>query len=229
MNCKEAQQNLEPALDGAIDVAAQRRLHEHVSNCVPCKEKLAQLEGVRELLRESTSTAPSESLDARVMGSFRRHHADEKESGAGMNRWRDLFLRSLRVPVPIAAMLLIAMVAMVLMAYRTGRQNAQYVVVNPPTRAEPSAAEDVTVKVDKTGQVNEKPLPPAIATIVPASTRRNRRNRSLVGVKNELTEQPIKSSTVVSSDNTSYSTIAVLKGFEPLPIATARIIKGEPR
>ncbi len=229
MNCKEAQQNLEAALDGAIDVAAQRRLHEHVSTCVSCKERLAQIEGVRSLLRESTSTAPSESLDARVMRSFRRHHAPGTESRAGVNRWRDLFLGSLRVPVPIVAMLLIAMVAMVLMAYRTGKQNAQYVVVNSPAPAEPSPAGNATVHVDRPGQVHEKPMPPAIATIVPVSTTRNRRNRSSARVKNVPTEQPIKSSTVVSSDNTSYSTIAVLKGFEPLPLATARIIKGEPR
>ncbi len=229
MNCKEAQQNLEPALDGAIDVAAQQRLHEHLSTCVSCKEKLAQLEGVRALLRESTSTAPLESLDERVMGSFRRHHASEKESRAGVNRWRDLFLGSLRVPVPIVAMLLIAMVATVLMAYRTGKQNAQYVVVNSPARAESSPAADATVNVDETKRINEKPMAPAIARIVQGATSRNRRNRSSLAVKNEPTEKPIKSSTVVGADNTSYSTIAVLKGFEPLPIATARIIKGEPR
>ena len=227
MNCNEARQNLEPALDGALEMAAQRLLDKHVATCALCKERLAQLEGVRALLREAAPTTPSESLDARVMGSFRRHHATRPGTRPGARRLRDLLLGSLRVPVPIMAMVLIAVMAIVWVAYRTGKGDAQYIVVNPP-RSEQLPASDAPVEVHRTHPVYTVPAPP-IARLVKPSSNSYRRNRSSAPAKNERTEHPIKSSTVVTSKSTSYSTLAVLKGFEPLPIATTRIIKGEPR
>jgi hypothetical protein len=228
MNCNEARQNLEPALDRALDDKAQRLLHQHVSTCALCKERLAQLEAVRALLREAAPTSPSESLDARVMGSFRKHHAAGSDGRAAAIRLRDLLFGSLRVPVPIMGMLLIAVVAIALLAYRTGKQNAQQIVVNPP----PSASERLQVSDapgEKTVAVDKTVPAPATARIVQASASRYRRNRFPASVKNEVTQQPLQSSTVITSNSTNYSTVAVLKGFEPLPIATARIIKGEQR
>jgi len=228
MNCNEAQQNLEPALDGALDDAARRLLHKHVSTCGLCKEKLAQLEGVRAFLRKAAPTIPSESLDARVMGAFRRHHAARPRRRADASRLRDLFLGSLRVPVPIMAILLIAVIAIVLVAYRTGKQNAQYIVVNPPPpRSEQLPASDATVEVHRTHPVYKTVPAPAIARIIQSSSSGYRRDRSSARFKKDVTEHPIKSSTVITSGSTSYSTVAVLKGFEPLPTATARIIKSE--
>ena len=228
MNCNQAQQNLEPALDGALDEAAHRRLHKHVSTCNLCKEKLVQLEGVRALLRKEAPTTPSESLDSRVMGSFRWHHAAKPGRRAGSSRLKELFLGSLRVPVPIMAILLIAVMAIVLVAYKTGKQNARYIVVNPPPpRSEQLPASDATV--EKTHPVYKTVPAPAIERIVQSSSSGYRRDRSAAGFKKEVTEDPIKSSTVIMSGSTSYSTVAVLKGFEPLPTATARIIKGEQR
>ncbi|MBC8030625.1 MAG: zf-HC2 domain-containing protein [Pyrinomonadaceae bacterium] len=230
MNCNEARQNLEPALDGALDEAAQRLLREHVSTCALCKERLAQLEAVRALLREAAPTSPSESLDARVMGSFRKHHAARSDGRAAAIRLRDLFFGSLRVPVPIMGMLLVAVVAIVLLAYRTGKQNAQQIVVNAaPAASEHLQTSDSPGEVDKTVPVDKTIPVPATAKLVQASASRYRSNRLPARVKSEVTEQPLQSSTVITSNSTNYSTVAVLKGFEPLPIATARIIKGEQR
>lgn len=230
MNCNQAQQNLEPALDGALDDAAHRLLHKHVSICGLCKEKLAQLEGVRALLGQAAPTTPSESLDARVMGSFRRHHGAKADARAGANRLRNLFLGSLRVPVPIMAMLLVGVVAIVLLAYRSGKQNARFIVVDSvPSPSAPLQVREVPSDIDKTVPVDKTVLVKATEKIVRAPVGGYRRNRSLAGFKKEVTEHPIKSSTVITSGSTSYSTVAVLKGFEPLPTATARIIKGEQR
>ena len=227
MNCNEALQNLEPALDGALDTAAQRALHEHVATCALCKQKLSQLEGVHALLRESSLTTPAESLDARVMGSFRRHHAAKPGRRTDASRLRDLFFASLRVPVPVMAMSAVAVVAIVFVAYTIGKQNAQYVVVNPPEpRSGPSHATDSPGGIYKTDPV-DKTVVTNGTTRVHASADRKRTSRFSASVRNELTQQPIKSSTLITSNSTSYSTLAVLNGFEPLPIATARIIKGE--
>jgi hypothetical protein len=162
------------------------------------------------------------------MGSFRRHHADKPGRRADASRLRELFLGSLRVPVPIMAIFLIAVMALVLAAYRTGKQNAQYLVGNPPPpRSEQLPASDATV--ERTYPVYQTVPAPAIERIVRSSSRGYRRDRSSAGFKKEVTGDPIKSSTVITSGSTSYSTVAVLKGFEPLPTATARIIKGEQR
>ncbi|MEK6280062.1 MAG: hypothetical protein AABN95_06875 [Acidobacteriota bacterium] len=229
MNCTEAQQNLEPALDGVLDKTGRQLLHEHVSTCALCKEKLAQLEGVRALLREAGPTQPSQSLDARVMGSFRKHHAASSGGAAAPSRLRDLFLGSLRVPVPIMAILLLAVTAMVFVAYRTGKQNAQYIVGGPVAVVGIPEAPPETPSVSYTPLVVDKTVPVQAPSRIVQVASRHRRNKSSAGIKNEVTEQPLKSSTVITSNSTSYSTVAVLKGFEPLPTATARIIKGEQR
>jgi anti-sigma factor RsiW len=230
MNCNEARQNLEPALDGALDEAALRPVQAHVTTCAQCRAQLERLEGVRALLRETLPTSPSESLDARIMRSFHKHHADRPSWRASATRLRDLFLGSLRVPVPILAMILIAVVGMVLLAYRTGKQNAQHIVVNPvPPGAEHVAADVAPGEIKKTSPVDQTVPVPASPAIVQGSRIRYRRNRVRAVIKNGVGEQSIKSSTVITSNNATYSTLAGLKGFEPLPIARARIIKGEQR
>lgn len=229
MNCNEARQNLEPALDGALDEAAVRPVLAHMTTCAQCREKLERLEAVRALLREVAPTSPSESLDARVMRSFHKHHAHRSGGQAAVTRLRDLFLGSLHVPVPILAMFLIAVVGVVLLAYRTGKQNAQHIVINRVPFASERVEADQAGEIKKTAVVDQTvPVLDSPAT-VEGSTIRYRKNRVPVANRNRVGQQSIESSTIISSTSTTYSTLAALKGFEPLPIATTRIIKGEQR
>ena len=227
MNCTEARQNLEPALDGALDEAALRSVQAHVTTCAQCGEKLERLEAVRALLREAPSTAPSESLDARVLSSFHKHHANRSSGQTAVTRLRDFLLGSLHVPVPVLAMLLIAVFGIVLLAYRTGKQNAQHIVINrvpfDSERVEVNGARDEIKKTAVVDQTVPAPSSPPIATT------RYRKNRVPAAIKNRVAKQSVESSTIITSTSTTYSTLADLKGFEPLPIATARIIKGEQR
>lgn len=230
MNCNEARQNLEPALDGALDEAAVRPVLAHMTTCAQCREKLERLEAVRALLREVAPTSPSESLDARVMRSFHKHHAHRSGGQAAVTRLRDLFLGSLHVPVPILAMFLIAVVGVVLLAYRTGKQNAQHIVINRvPFASERVEADQARGEIEKAPVVDQTVPGPTSPAIVQGSTVGHRKNRVPVAIKNGVTEQSIESSTIITSTSTTYSTLAALKGFEPLPIATTRIIKGEQR
>lgn len=227
MNCNEARQNLEPALDGALTEAALRSVQAHVTTCALCGEKLERLEAVRALLREAPLASPSESLDARVMRSFHKHHANRSSGQAALTRLRGLFLGSLHVPVPILAMFLIAVVGIVLLAYRTGKQNAPQIVINrepiDSERVEVDGARDASKKTAVVDQTVSAPSSPPIATT------RYRKNRVPAAIKNRVAKQSVESSTIITSTSTTYSTLADLKGFEPLPIATARIIKGEQR
>ena len=230
MNCNEARQNLEPALDGALDDAALRHVQAHVTTCAQCREKLDRLEAVRALLHEAPSTAPSESLDARVMRSFHKHHANRSSRQAAVTRLRDLFQGSLHVPVPILAMFLIAVVGSLLLAYRAGKQNAQHIVINrAPFSSERVEADEARGEIDKTAVADQTVPGPASPEIVQGSTIRYRKHRVPAATRNGVTPQSIESSTIISSTSTTYSTLAALKGFEPLPTATTRVIKGEQR
>jgi len=229
MNCNEARQNLEPALDGALDEAALRPVQTHLTTCAQCSEKLERLEAVRAFLREAAPMSPSESLDARVMRSFHKQHADRSSWQATVTRLRDFFLGSLRVPVPVLGIFLMAVVALVFLAYRTGKQDAQYVVINPLPASQHVEADLAPGEIKKTAAIDQAVPVPASPEKVQVSTIRYRRNRPPAAIKKKVREQSINSSTVVTSSNATYSTLAGLKGFEPLPIARARIIKGEQR
>ena len=230
MNCNEVRQNLEPALDGALDEAALWPVQAHVTSCAQCRVKLERLEAVRALLSGVPATSPSESLDARIMRSFQKHHANRSGWQAAVTRLRDLFLGSLRVPVPTLVMFLIAMVGIVLLAYRTGQQNAQHIVVNPvPFASEHVEANEAPGEIKKTAVVDQTVPVLDSPAIVEGSPIRYRKNKVRAATRNRVAQQSIESSTIISSTSTTYSTLAALKGFEPLPIATARIIKGEQR
>lgn len=219
MNCDDIDRQMEAMLDGALDQQAERSIKTHLSFCPTCQSKWEQLKGLRSLLQKTTTSAPSEALESRVMSAFHRKHASERSVGT---RWSISSLLPGQAKPVFAVLLIAMMIAALTGAFILGRVTAKPLVMIPP--AAPS--KDGTSPQGSRAPVGPEPLvggglrrpitatPSASFRRIPTKAQRQARNL-------------IESFSSVSKAGATYSTTTALPGFEPATGASARVIKGD--
>jgi hypothetical protein len=232
MNCAEANRHLEGALDGALTDETEKALRLHLGACPSCSAALAGLQALSYTLRVSPELAPSAALDERVMAAFNRAHRPQPHAPRAVSWWRGLIYGSIKVPKPVfAAALMVFALSLALAAY-VGRLTSTQIAAapQPPTFAEvfaPARPQVVYVPVGSGRDVTPPPTPP------PAPTTGVRSKRALTARRpprragsERIQAQRLESFMLVSAGGTNYTTNTKLRGFEPLPTATVRVLKG---
>ena len=223
MNCVDIDRQMDAMLDSALDQQAVHKIRAHLSCCPRCQSKWEQLQGLRPLLQTVAISAPSESLERRVMSAFYKRHASGTSARV---KWRALLLPP-GIPKPVFAVILLAVMMAALMgAFVLGRVTAtQIVVPAQPTLtatwpgALPSTPRDSGVERPKsaqfrTGAERNRSRQPVYRTAARESAPRT------------STANPLESFATVSPSGTNYSTKASLDGFEPLRGTKVRVVKG---
>lgn len=223
MNCTEVRRDLEALLDNALDEPGRHSIELHLASCHSCRSRLDHLRSLERVLRENGAINVPASLDRRVLSSFNARHA-LRETGA--SRWRNVFLRSFRIPAPVFGLFLLTAVGAVAVSYWIGKQNATpTVVVAPPAQAQVENPIARGTPVDHQASRHEpEQRQTTVATF--RRTAPSPSKRMPLSAQAKAGNQSLRSSTTINANSATYSTVASLKGFEPLPTATARIIKG---
>jgi hypothetical protein len=221
MYCDDIDKQMDLMLDNALDPDDERTIRGHLSFCSACQVKWERLIDLRSLLKIVSATAPSESLETRVMLAYYQKHSPGKSDGVP----RSAFLVPLNIPKPVFAMLLLILMMTALVgAFVLGRMTAITIIVPAqPTLtasspvAPPSTPPDSGVKRRQsaplqTGAVRSRSRRPDPRT--PAVARRSPANA-------------LESFASISPAGTNYSTRTLLDGFEPLKETKIRVVRGE--
>lgn len=224
MNCDDIDRQMDAMLDGALDQQAEYEIKAHLSFCPTCQSKWEQRTGLRSLLQKVSTSAPSESLESRVMSAFYKKHAS---ATSFWTKWSLLPL--LTGPAkPVFAMILIAvMMAALAGAFILGRVTAtQIVVTAPPTLTASSPSAPPSTPSESGVERRERAQ---FRTGAERNRSRQPVHRTAVGKSGarRSTANPLESFATVSPSGTNYSTKASLDGFEPFRDAKARVVKGE--
>jgi len=222
MNCTEVRQDLEALLDNAVDETRRHSIELHLASCDACGSRLDHLQSLGRVLRENSAINVPSSLDERVLSSFNARHALEE---TGASRWRNLFLGSFRIPAPLFGLFLLTALGAVAVSYWLGKQNATSIVVAAsPTQTHVANPIDrgTPIENDAVRHIPDH-RPIAIATPKKATSPSKRITSS---AQAKASTGQLRSSTTINANSANYSTVASLQDFEPLTIATARIIKG---
>lgn len=224
MNCADIDNQMDAMVDGGLDQQAERKFVAHLAGCPTCQSKWEQLQGLRPLLQRVAVSAPSASLEGRVMSAFYKRHAARTSVGAN---WRAL-LSGRSFSRPAFTMIMAAViVAAVTGAFVLGRVTAPQIVVPAPpalTASLPGLPPSTPPESRVERQLSAEFRPGAERHRTRHPVRRTAAGKS--GVRTP-TANPIESFATVSPSGTSYSTKASLAGFEPLRDTKVRVVKGE--
>jgi anti-sigma factor RsiW len=220
MNCTEVRHDLEALLDNAVDEPGRHSIELHLASCHLCRSQLDHLRSLGRVLRENSAINVPASLDRRVISSFNARHAVRETGASG---WRNVFLRSLRIPAPVFGLFLLTAVGAVAVSYWIGKQNATSIVVAAPPA--PAQVENPIARGTPVDHQAGRHEPEQRQTTV-VTFRRTAPKRIPLSDQAKPSPQPLRSSTTINASSATYSTVASLQGFEPLITATARIIKG---
>jgi anti-sigma factor RsiW len=224
MNCVEVNRKLEAALDDALDRETQKALMLHTESCASCRTGWDEMRALKAILQSSVQPEPSASLDERVMRAFNQSHGPRREPRA--RGWRNLLFGSINIPKPIFAAALILFAVALALAARIGRLSSTQISVapSPQTLSEvvaPGPSQQIVYVPVRVEPEVRKPAPPR------APKRSLTPGRAPAGdAPRQRQARPLESFTLVSAAGTNYTTNSTLKGFEPLPTATVRVIKG---
>jgi hypothetical protein len=224
MNCAEVNQHFEAALDEALDAETKKSLMLHVRTCSSCQAAWTQMQALRSVLQASALPAPSSALDERVMRAFNRSHGPR--AVARLRWWQPLASGSISIPRPIFASGLVVFALALALATYVGRLTATQISVAslPPTVKEiavPAPPQIVYLPV-KVGQENREHT----SFNAPKHSPMPRRTKPENSLRQTGTHPPERFM-LVSTTGANYTTNATLNGFEPLPSATVRVIKGK--
>jgi anti-sigma factor RsiW len=225
MNCVEVNRKLEAALDDALDRETKTALMLHTESCASCRDGWEEMRALKAILQSSAQPVPSASLDERVMRAFNQSHGPRTEPRA--RGWRTLLFGSINIPKPIFAAALILFAVALILAARIGSLSSTQISVAPL----PPTLSNVNAPGPSPPQIVYVPVRVEPEVRKPASTRAPKRSlmpgRAPAGdAPGQRQAQPLESFTLVSAAGTNYTTNSTLKGFEPLPTATVRVIKG---
>jgi anti-sigma factor RsiW len=224
MNCTEVRQDLEALLDKALDDTRRQSIELHLTSCHTCRGGLAHLQSLERALRENYTVNVPASLDQRVFSSFNARHA---RGETGSSRWRKLFLGSFRIPAPVFGLFLLTAIGAVAVSYWVGKQNATSIIVSAPPP--PAEVNNPIVRGPSIDHQASRPKTDERQTSI--ATRRKTAalpsKHIPLSAQTRAGTQQLRSSTTINANSATYSTVASLKGFEPLTSATARIIKGD--
>lgn len=224
MKCDDIDRQLDSMLDGALDQETERTVKAHLSFCPICESKWERLDGLRSLLRNVNTLAPSESLEPRVMSAFYNKHSSET---LGTTRWSLLsFLRGPAKPV-FATILVAAVMAALAGAFILGRVTATQIVMPALPALTVSSPSAPPSKTPESGVARRERAPFRTVAARNRSRQPVQRTANVDSVARTSTMNPFESFTTVSSSGTNYSTRARLDGFEPLKDTKVRVVKGE--
>jgi predicted anti-sigma-YlaC factor YlaD len=215
MDCAQVRQDLEAVLDNAVDETRRHSIELHLASCDSCGSRLDHLRSLGRVLRENSTIAVPASLDRRVLTSFNARHIHAETR---VSKWRKILLHSVRLPAPVFGLFLLMAIGAVAVSYWVGKHNATSIVL-----AAPSTPTQVENAIDRVKHIDLKPDYPQIAI---ATRKKSPSKRATTSAPDKAGAQPLRSSTTINADSANYYTVASLKDFEPLPNATARIIKG---
>jgi anti-sigma factor RsiW len=224
MSCNDIDRQLDSMLDGALDQETERTVKAHLSFCPICESKWERLEGLRSLLRNVATSAPSASLESRVMSAFYNKHS------SATSGWTRLSLLSfLRDPAkPLFATILVGVVVAALAgAFLLGRVTATQIVMPALPALTVSLPNAPPSKTPESGVARRESA--SFRTVAARSRSRQpvHRTANVDSMARTSTMNPFESFTTVSSSGTNYSTTAQLDGFEPLKDTKVRVVKGE--
>lgn len=224
MNCVDIDNQMDALLDGALDRQAEPEIKAHLSFCPTCQSKWEQRTGLRSLLQKVATSAPSESLESRVMSAYYKKHA----SGTFVRvKWRALLL-PLSISKPAFAMILLAVMMAALMgAFVLGRVTATQIVMPALPTLTVSSASAPPSKTPESGVARRERALFRTGALRNRSRRPVHRTANVESVARTSRVNPFESFATVSPSGTNYSTRASLDGFEPLKDAKVRVVKGE--
>lgn len=216
MNCHEVNQHLDALLDQALEPELAGKVETHVSQCAACRGEFERLQALRSVLQSSEISRPAAALEERVMRAFHEHHRQPVVDG-----WRRLIFGRISVPKPAFALMGMAVIAVLFVAFGVGRMTASQIMLSPPLPpiAAPSTPVIVEVPVERERIVYVKSpglrgkthLSPPSATGLMAKS-----------------SSPPSSASQPEAHKTGVS-LASLDDFEPIKGTTARVIRGSER
>jgi len=216
MNCIETKKNIEALQDGELDDVQRDAIEHHLWTCTPCLELKEQMSSLSNLLLSSQFAAPSVELDERIVKSFKNNWV-KKTSG-----WRRIVFGAFVVPKPVFAALFVMALAGLWAAFEVGKFASATVSMMPPFVEIPAQTppekivQTVFVEVPV---IREKTV---TRTVFVREQKISKNEKAKTSPKSRQNDLPSYSSTVAEN---GYFTGVSLKGFEPSPEISAKIIK----
>lgn len=143
MNCRHIQAELSAYMDNEVSTATRALVEEHVRGCCPCRERLAELK----TLTAGVTALPRLQPAPQFLAAVRRQIARDGKSPPKV--WQDYLFRPLWLKVPLEALAVLVVVALVMRFERpmNGRDRAAMPAEKPPSA--PLAAGGESRLIDK--------------------------------------------------------------------------------
>jgi hypothetical protein len=221
-NCRKVENQLVELLFEHTDAAAKRRLLTEIEDCANCMGQYQSLSDTLFVYERTTKSAlPPENYWPHYHATLRqRLHAPVATPRAGKplraSFWQRLLTARLPIPVPVAALLVVALVISSALAFKRAPAQQTSPAQSPPSTASvrivevPFAQEKIVTRIvyvekKQAAERASRPLLPAVARA------------------GEMSDSTVASSK--AEEETGFFTRANLKGFQPTDQMKIRVLK----
>ncbi len=220
-DCRRTQAQLTDLVFDELPPAEATRLRAEIEACAACRAEYRALAGtLRAVTRAETAVQPPQDFwpgyHARLSQRLQQARADEPHVAprlTSLSWWRCMFTASLRVPAPVAAAVMLAVVILFALALRPAP--VSIVLAAPPQVEAPAPVRIVEVPV-----AQEK-----IVTRTIYVARRDKRQTRPVPHAGRVVGEQLADGAPRSADEYVASPLT-LTGFQPAADVKLRVIKG---
>ena len=218
MKCDDVKELMDELINNELDWSLVQKMEAHIKQCSACEETLSGMRAIGDLLRDSLPIfSPSVETEAAVMGAFSRARYEEKTKTIRPTSRKTLFA-PITLPMPAFGLSAVAILALLGIAFQTGRLSAGDVTPAIPM-------------VDSHVPRSAPEQPPRTQVEVPSTKvvtrfvylKRPRQKKSGTGVREAGADMPTLNTSIAEN---GYMTQTSLKRFQPVSTIKFRVVKG---
>lgn len=226
MKCADIKENLDAFADGEVGFTEEKKIENHLENCLSCKTEFANLQALGKSVKEILRVSAPASLDEKVLNDFQNFH-DKKQTETSETKKIGWFGIPRFAFAAGAVLFFLATIS----AFQIGRMSAgeisivmpqvQEEQISPPVKPDDQTPEKnpAPVKIVEVPVIKEKIVQiPVIKTktvyVVKENKPDNRPNTNDLAMKNSI-------------ENNGYLTQTNLKDFQPVSEFKLKVSKEE--